>query len=220
MISKEYSIFFMELAQNNHKEWFHANKKRYENNVKTPFLDLLESLLGRLTEWDARMLPDPKKALFRINRDIRFSKDKSPYHTIMKAGFSAGGRKSELPGYYLGIDAENIHVGGGLFMVRPSELKKVRQYIASKPKALIDIVEAQPFKSAFGKLRGEKAKRLDKELLSASEKTALIYHKQFYAFAEFPLEPFYESDLLKEEVLQHFELIRPLNAYLTKALQY
>lgn len=219
MISKAYSDFFKELAQNNHKEWFHANKKRYENDVKKPFLNLLENVLQTLTQWDDRIQPDPKKAVFRINRDIRFSKDKSPYNTIMKAGFSAGGRKSELPGYYLGIDAENVHVGGGLFMVRPPELKKVRQHIMSSPKKLSNIVEANQFKTAFGRLRGEKAKRIDKELLAAAEKTDLIFHKQFYAFAEFPIAPFYGSDDLAAEILAHFEHIRPLNNYLAAALQ-
>lgn len=220
MISKAYSDFFKELAQNNHKEWFHANKKRYENDVKGPFLQLLDTLLPTLTKWNPNISEDPKKAVFRINRDIRFSKDKSPYNTIMKAGFSAGGRKSELPGYYLGIDAENVHAGGGLFMVRPPELKIVRQYIADAPEKLATIVTNNGFKSAFGLLRGEKSKRLDKELRSAAEKTDLIYHKQFYAFAEFPVEPFYESNDLATEILTHFEQMRPLNDYLTTALEH
>ncbi len=217
MITKTYSSFFKELAKNNHKEWFHANKKRYENEVKVPFLNLLEELLATLTEWDNRILPDAKKAMFRINRDIRFSKDKAPYHTLLKAGFSPNGKKSVLPGYYLGIDAQSIHVGGGLFMLRPPELKLVREHIAKNPKALIDIANAPSFTQNFGKLKGEKAKRLDKALLPIAEKTDLIYHKQFYAMAEFPLDPFYGSEELSKEVLNHFEAIRPLNTYLNTA---
>lgn len=217
MITVSYTNFFKELAKNNHKEWFHANKKRYENEVKAPFLNLLEELLGTLTEWDNRILPDAKKAMFRINRDIRFSKDKAPYHTLLKAGFSPNGKKSILPGYYLGIDTHSIHVGGGLFMLRPPELKLVRAHIAKNPKALIDITNASSFTQNFGKLKGEKAKRLDKDLLSVAEKTDLIYNKQFYAMAEFPLEPFYGSDELGKEVLNHFKAIRPLNTYLNKA---
>ncbi|WP_343486930.1 DUF2461 domain-containing protein [Allomuricauda sp. d1] len=219
MISKAFTDFFKELAKNNHKEWFHANKKRYENDVKAPFLSLLNEILLKLTAWDDRILPDPKKALFRINRDIRFSKDKSPYNTIMKAGFSPGGKKSELPGYYLGIDAEHVHVGGGLFMVRPPELKKVRQHIAKNPDALTKLVHNNAFKNAFGQLKGERSKRLDKEFLEAAEQTDLIYHKQFYGFAEFPLSNFYESDRLVDEIMAHFETIKPLNAYLGKALE-
>ena len=219
MITKAYTSFFKELGENNKKEWFHTNKKRYEADVKEPFMALLEALIPLLREWDNRILPDPKKAVFRINRDIRFSKDKSPYHTIMKAGFSPEGKKSIYPGYYLGIDADSIHVGGGLFMVRSPELKKVRELIAEDPNVLADIVSSSQFTSNFGKLKGEKAKRLDKSLIVATEKTDLIYNKQFYAMAEFPLEPFYNSGKLADEVFEHFEAIRPLNTYLNGAFE-
>lgn len=218
MITKAYSSFFKDLAKNNHKEWFHANKSRYENDVKGPFLKVLDEVLPELEAWDNRIIGDSKKALFRINRDIRFSKDKSPYNTIMKAGFSPGGKKSELPGYYLGIDATHIHVGGGLFMVGTLELKKLREHIAQNPKELLKIVQNSSFKGAFGKIRGEKSKRLDKGLMAASGETDLIFNKQFYAMAEFPLEPFLNSEALIAEILVHFRAVRPLNAYLNEAL--
>ncbi|MEM7486370.1 MAG: DUF2461 domain-containing protein [Bacteroidota bacterium] len=218
MISEAYSSFFKELAKNNHKGWFHTNKKRYENDVKVPFLNLLNAILPTLKQWERKIDEDAKKALFRINRDIRFSKDKSPYHTIMKAGFSSGGKKSELPGFYLGIDAENIHLGGGLFMIGTPELKKLRYNIAENPEALLSIVQQPDFIQNFGKLKGDKAKRLDKELMVAAEKTNLVFNKQFYAMAEFPLATFYDSESLVEEILNHFKIIRPLNAYLNRAL--
>ncbi|AWX44569.1 hypothetical protein HME9304_01572 [Flagellimonas maritima] len=218
MISEAYSSFFVELAKNNNKEWFHANKKRYENDVKIPFLRLLDAILPTLKQWENKIDEDSKKALFRINRDIRFSKDKSLYNTIMKAGFSSGGKKSELPGFYLGIDAENVHVGGGLFMVGTPELKRIRYKIAEKPEALLAIVQEHDFVQNFGKLKGDKAKRLDKELMVAAKKTDLVFNKQFYAMAEFPLASFYDSENLVEEVLDHFRVIRPLNTYLNQAL--
>ncbi len=218
MIAQSYSTFFKELSDNNHKEWFHANKKRYENDVKAPFIEVLEAVIPKLKEWENKIDEDPKKALFRINRDIRFSKDKSPYNTIMKAGFSPGGKKSELPGFYLGIDAQSIHVGGGLFMISASELKVLRHAIADDPKALVEIVNATGFVQNFGKLKGDRAKRLDKNLMAVAEQTDLIFHKQFYAMAEFPLAPFFGSKSIVDEILEHFEAIRPLNMYLNKAL--
>ncbi|MCL6266700.1 DUF2461 domain-containing protein [Flagellimonas myxillae] len=217
MITKAYASFFQELTKNNNKAWFHANKKRYEADVKIPFVELLETLIPVLTEWDHRILPDPKKALFRINRDVRFSKDKSPYNLMLKAGFSPNGKKSILPGYYLGIDTENIHVGGGLFMLRPPELNTLRAHIADQPKRLNEIVGTTPFVQSFGKLKGEKSKRLDKSLLSVADQTDLIYNKQFFAMAEIPLEPFYGSPKLKDEILSHFEAIKPLNDFLSEA---
>lgn len=217
MITRDYSKFFKELAQNNNKEWFHKNKKRYEEMVKAPFIDLLEDLLSVLTTWDDRILPDAQKAMFRINKDVRFSKDKAPYHTVLKAGFSPNGKKSVLPGYYLGIAADTIHVGGGLFMLRPPELSLVRNHIAQDPMILENILGTPSFAENFGKLRGEKAARLDKSLQPVAEKSKLIYHKQFYAMAEFPLEPFYGSDKLHDEILDHFKAIKPLNDYLNRA---
>ncbi|MEK6152815.1 DUF2461 domain-containing protein [Flavobacteriaceae bacterium 3-367] len=218
MFTAAYTHFFQELTENNSTAWFHAHKKRYEEVAKGPFLELLNRLLPTLTEWDHRILPDAKKALFRINRDIRFSKDKSPYHLILKAGFSPNGKKSVLPGYYLGIDAHHIHVGGGLFMVQSPELKKIRTYIAENTPAFLNLMGSENFRQHFGALKGEKAKRLDKDLLPVADKTPLIYNKQFYAMAEFPLEPFYQSEKLPEEILAHFAGIRPLNEYLNQAL--
>lgn len=217
-ITTSYTSFFEDLEENNRKEWFHANKKRYENDVKGPFLKLLDSLLTILAEWDSRIPDDAKKALFRINRDIRFSKDKSPYNTIMKAGFSPNGKKSVFPGYYLGIDKDDIHVGGGLFMIKAPELKKVRELIKSDTESFVKIIEAKDFKNSFGVLSGEKAKRLDKGLLPVVEKTDLIYNKQFYAMTKLPLKKYYYSDTLDQVILGYFENIRPLNTFLNKAL--
>lgn len=218
MITSAYSTFFKELSQHNNKEWFHTNKKRYEHDIKKPFVGLLDRLIPKLMEWDDRILSDPKKAVFRINKDIRFSKDKSPYHLIMKAGFSPQGKKSIYPGYYLGIDAKKVHVGGGLFMLQPPNLKIVREKIAKDTDAFLKIISSKDFKTAFTALKGEKSKRLDKGLLDAAEKTALIYNKQFYAMAEFPLQDHYSSDDLPQFILGYFEKIRPLNSYLNTAL--
>ena len=217
MITKAYTDFFTELNANNNKEWFHANKKRYENDVKAPFLKLLSELLATLHKWDDRILDDEKKALFRINRDVRFSKDKTPYHTILKAGFSPNGKKSMLPGYYLGISADTIHVGGGMFNVKPPELNAVRSLIADKSKDFLKIVHTKEFKGVLGGLKGEVSKRIDKKHMAIAEKTDLIYNKQFYAMSEMPLIKYYNSANLKTEILKHFEAIKPLNEFLNGA---
>ena len=217
MITKAYSEFFEELQDNNHKTWFHANKKRYEADVKQPFLDLLTDLIPVLREWDSRILQDEKKAIFRINRDVRFSKDKTPYNTLLKAGFSPNGKKSMLPGYYLGISASIIHVGGGLFNVKPPELKGVRQHIANDVDSFLQIVNNAAFKTKFKELKGEASKRIDKSLEEASNKTAWIYNKQFYAMANLPLSDYYGSSKLQDDIIKYFEAIRPLNEFLNDA---
>ncbi len=214
MITKNYSAFFEALENNNNKTWFHANKKQYESDAKQPFLNLLSELMPTLVEWDGRIPNDEKKAMFRINRDVRFSKDKTPYHTILKAGFSPNGKKSMLPGYYLGIDAHTIHVGGGLFNVRPPELKLVRQHIADNVEDFLSITNNAGFKTKFGELSGQVSKRIDKIFDPVAKRTELIYKKQFYAMAQLPLERFYNNTSIKTVILDHFEAIKPINTFL------
>ncbi|NMH87743.1 DUF2461 domain-containing protein [Flavivirga algicola] len=217
MITQAYTEFFKELNENNNKEWFHANKKRYENDVKQPFLELLSELLPILHEWDSRIPTEEKKALFRINRDVRFSKDKTPYHTILKAGFSPNGKKSMLPGYYLGISADSIHVGGGLFSVKSPELKAVRNHIAHNIDDFLAITKAEEFNDVLGGMMGDVSKRIDKAHEAVANKTPLIYNKQFYAMANLSLTSYYNSPNLKKDIIKHFSAIRPLNEFLNNS---
>lgn len=217
MITKAYSEFFEDLKQNNNKAWFHANKKRYEQDVKAPFLNLLSGLISILRQWDSRILQDEKKAIFRINRDVRFSKDKTPYHVLLKAGFSPNGKKSMLPGYYLGISAETIHVGGGLFNVKSPELKLIRQHIVDNVDDFLKLVDDKSFKRTFKDLKGEASKRIDKSMEETAQKTKLIYNKQFYAMANLPLSNYYETSDLEETVIRYFKAIKPLNEFLNGA---
>ncbi|WP_298238490.1 DUF2461 domain-containing protein [uncultured Algibacter sp.] len=218
MITKAYTDFFNELKESNTKAWFHANKKRYETDAKLPFLNLLSELIPELRNWDSRILQDEKKAIFRINRDIRFSKDKTPYHIILKAGFSPNGKKSMLPGYYLGITADTIHVGGGLFMVKPPELKMVRSHITKNTEDFLEIINSKNFIDKLKELKGETAKRIDKSFEALASKTEHIYKKQFYAMTELPLSAYYDSPKLITVIKAHFEAIRPLNEFLNAAL--
>lgn len=217
MITKAYSTFFQELEKNNNKEWFHNNKKAYEE-AKGSFLSLLESLIPELLKLDPSISPIAKDALFRINRDIRFSNDKTPYHTLLKAGFSPEGKKSELPGFYLGISADKVHVGGGLFNVKGQALKQVRSLIAKNTDLFIKIVDSKSFVTTFGTLKGEQAKRVDKSLLPIMEKTPYIANKQFYAMQELPLDDYVDSDQLPATILKSFKEVAPLNNFLKKAL--
>lgn len=220
MITKDYVIFFKELESNNNKEWFQEHKKDYENHVKIPFLNLLESLIGEVKKLEPKISINPKDALFRINRDIRFSKDKTPYNTLMKAGFSPDGKKSLLPGYYLGVGSEFIHVGGGLFNVKAPELKKIRQYIKNNQKAFSDIIHSTEFKALFQELKGGKAKRLDKDFQSVLETIPEIANKQFYAMKKLEISDYLNSNnSLEMIIIKYFKQISVLNNYLKNALK-
>lgn len=218
MITKEYAKFFLELNQNNNKEWFHANKKTYEIQVKKPFLDLLESLIPKVESLDPNISMNPKDALFRINKDIRFSKDKSPYNTLMKAGFSPGGKRSTLPGFYLGIGAKTVHAGGGLFNVDTTQLKQVRTAISNHTDEFIAILKQPQFKSTFGGLQGEQAKRLDKSFQKTQELTPYIANKQFFAMTEFSMDKIIDNAHADDLIFTYFQAIQPLNEFLKKSL--
>ena len=218
MITKAYCVFFQELENNNNKEWFYKNKKAYEE-AKQSFLNLLESLIPELLNLDPTISPVPKDALFRINRDIRFSKDKTPYHTLLKAGFSPGGKKSELPGFYLGISMDTIHVGGGLFNVKGPTLKKVRDLIAEETNDFIELVSSVAFISTFKELKGEQAKRIDKNFQTILSRTPYIANKQFYAMQELSLADYIDNDKLHNTIVSSFKKINPLNNFLKKAFE-
>lgn len=219
MISTKYAAFFKGLEKNNNRDWFQENKKSYENDVKKPFLSLLDSLIPHLVEFDGQISGEPKDALFRINRDIRFAKDKTPYNILMKAGFAPGGKKSFLPGYYLGISYDTIHVGGGLFNLKSPELKLVRDRITEYPDDFVDVISNPDFVNKFGELKGERAKRLDVKYQSVLEKTDFILNKQFYAMAEIDLTGYFDSKKILDVITSYFKTINPLNQFLKEAFK-
>lgn len=218
MLTKAYSTFFKDLEANNHKEWFQTHKSRYENDVKKPFVTLLEAIIDGVQAFDQEISTDPKAAIFRINRDVRFSKDKTPYNTLMKAGIAPGGKKSALPGYYLGIGADTIHVGGGMFGVDKDQLKQIRSDIVHDHEGLASIINASDFKDRFGELKGERAKRLEPDFKGMMEQAPFIANKQFYAMAELPLRGYLDADELLPRLMDHFNAIYPLNRYLKNIL--
>ena len=217
MITKSYIHFFEELGENNHKEWFHSNKKRYESDVKKPFQSLIEQGIDILQSIDPDIPSDSKDILMRINRDIRFSKDKSPYNTMMKSNFTPGGRKSGNPGFYLGIGAEKIHLGGGMYQIQPATLRRIRSRMAEDPKAISNIIESPKFRRHFGVIAGEKAKRIDKEFDELATKLPLIYHKQYYYMSQIDVGQHLEQDLTVL-MKDHFEAARDMHLFLKSAI--
>ena len=218
MVDQNYINFFKSLEKNNYKEWFDEHRKEYEQHVRAPFIQLIENLIPSLMEIEPSILPDAKKALFRINRDIRFSKDKTPYNVLMKAGLSPGGKKSELPGFYLGIGSDYVHIGGGLYQLSTEALKRVRYYIATHSQEFLQIVEALDFKKVLGGLKGDKNKRISPDLQAAFEQNPYIANKQFYAMAKMPTSQFIKSDNQVEALMDYYKVVQPLHSFLNKAL--
>lgn len=128
--------FLEGLSRNNKREWFQSNKERYELDVKEPFLDFISDAGPRLRKISPNIVADPRPvggSLFRIYRDVRFSKDKSPYKTHAGAHFQLGGKGTNGPGYYFHLEPGQCFVAGGMWMPDPKALEMIRRRIADKP---------------------------------------------------------------------------------------
>ncbi len=155
MLRKTTIDFLKNLKNNNNKEWFDDNRTKYID-AKEDFECLITQLLECLTKIDTRFSElKPKDCIFRINRDVRFSKDKSPYKTNMGAGFSIGGKKSILGGFYIHIEPDQCFVGGGCWMPEADALKKIRQEIDYNFIDFKKIIENKAFKNTFKGLNME-----------------------------------------------------------------
>ncbi len=147
--------FLKKIKSNNNKEWFDKNRPEYES-VREEFIELMADVVKKFGKTDASIAStDPRKTLFRINRDVRFSKDKAPYKTNMAAYMADGGKKSPKAGYYLHVEPGNCFLAGGVWMPEPEHLKKIRQEIDYNGEALKKIVTTKEFKELFGGLSEE-----------------------------------------------------------------
>jgi len=154
--------FLDELKKHNRREWFEANKERYEKSVKQPFLQLVSDLGPRLKKLSAHIVADPKPvggSMMRIHRDIRFAKDKSPYKTAVMAHFwHDKGKEGATPAFYLRLRPGESAAGGGIWHPEPAALKKIRGAIVSESARWKRIKDGREFRSGCG-MAGESLKR-------------------------------------------------------------
>jgi len=149
MIEKSTLTFLKDLKKNNSKEWFDENRKRYEAERKK-FISFVEKLIGTISKFDPSVANiDPKSAIFRINRDIRFSNDKTPYKTNFGVSISKGGKRSSYCGYYLHVEPGSIFAGGGQYAPLPENLKAVRDEIYFNLPEFEQILSSKAFKKEF-----------------------------------------------------------------------
>ncbi|MEM6359374.1 MAG: DUF2461 domain-containing protein [Bacteroidota bacterium] len=217
--TKDFTQFFKDLEKNNNKEWFDNNRKRYETAVKKPLYNFVDEMIGRINAVDLDVQIQAKDAVTRINRDIRFSADKTPYNTHMGAVISSAGRKDKsVPGVFLRLDASYIHVFGGAHGISTQQLAKVRSAIAEDPEHFMTLISESDFVKKFGEVKGEKSKRMPKEFADLAEKYPILMHKSFYYVGKIGGEYFTEDDL-PEMIMEYWQTAKPVKDFLTKALQ-
>ena len=211
--------FFRELEFNNHRDWFEKNKKRYENSVKKPMEAFADEMIGRMKE----LLPDiqmtGKQAVFRIYKDVRFSKDKTPYKT--NAGLHVNSAaKGDLanPGLYFHIDPRVMGIASGAYMLEPPAVKRMRTYLAENLDAFQKQLDDKEFQKYFGGIKGEVNKILPPEFREAAQKQPLLFNKQFYYWAEHEAEEALREDL-PEYLMAHMKACRKMNQFLVKGLK-
>lgn len=197
--TKEYEKFFKELESNNNREWFTENKKRFEQHVKKPFNDFVGDMILEMQKYDPSCRIEPKDAIFRIYRDVRFSKDKTPYKTRMSAIISSGGRKNMTKaGMYVEIGNKHLRIYGGVYQPSKDQLQAIRQEILYNMDDFDRMIKDKKFVQYFDQIRGEQNKRLPKEFAEIQEQQPLIANKQFYYYSDLDPKLLHSDNLIKE----------------------
>ncbi len=178
---KDVLHFLEALQQNNNKAWFDENRELYESS-RQQFVDFVKNLIPRLAEIEPFIGPlAPKDCTYRIYRDVRFSKDKTPYKINMSAYFAEGGKKSDLPGYYLHIQPGNkSFLAGGMYDPNPDQLKSIRQEIDYNGDDLKGILEKPGFKKYFPSLMGDALKTTPRDYDANHPYIDWLRHKSFF----------------------------------------
>jgi uncharacterized protein (TIGR02453 family) len=197
LFTKESLKFFEDLKQNNHTEWFKNNKLRYDEHVKKPLIRFTEILIEEFKKIEPNYQAKPQDCIFRINRDIRFSKNKNPYKEFAGAYFCIAGKGSELPGLYIEFSNDYFAVAGGIYNPSKEVLKTLRYEIAGNLEVFQSIIYNPTFIEYTGGLaRVEQNKILDKFLKPFIEKEPSILNKHFYFWKVLPPEILLSEQLI------------------------
>ena len=209
--------FLTDLSKNNNREWFESNKSRFLES-KAIFEEIVQQFIDEIGKFDPGIASlEPKKCIFRIYRDVRFSKDKSPYKLNFGASMAEGGRKTANPGYYIHFKPKECFFGGGLYHPEAEDLKKVRQEIDYNASDFVKMVENKKFKDMFGDIWGEKLKRAPKGYEEEHPQIDYLKLKDFVLLHQVKDEVIKKGDFVREGV-KSYKMIKPFNDFLKSAL--
>ncbi len=214
-LPKSAFTFLRALEKNNNRPWFNDHKDKYlaEHEKMLHFVELLLTEMNQLDELEPMT---PKKSLFRIYRDVRFSKDKSPY----KSHFSGRMRRAtkwKRGGYYYHFEPGNSIIAGGFWNPSSDDIKHIRKQIASDSKPLRKVLASAPFKKLFGSLQGDQVKTAPKGFSKDHPDIDLLRHKQFLVYRHFTNTEVHDASFLKE-VVKTFKGMRPFFDHMSDIL--
>ena len=218
--TQDFITFFKELEENNSKAWFDENRKRYEKNVKKTFYTFLDDTIEAISKIDPEINISAKEAVFRINRDIRFSKDKTPYKIHMAAVISRSGRKNlQTPGIYIQCSANDVYIGGGSHSPSKDELYNIRNFLLDNYDQMIARSEDKEFKKLFDELKGDKNKVLPTVFKEFAQDHPFMFNKQFYYMKQYSAKEILLKDDFVDFVVKHYLTGKAFNDFLNIARQ-
>lgn len=218
VINRDTILFLSELKENNTREWFNDNRKRYDL-AKDNFVGFVNELIAAIASFDDSIgTLEAKDCIFRIFRDVRFSPNKAPYKTNMGAYIARGGRKSPFAGYYFHIEPNDSFVSGGIYMAQPSIMLRIRNDIETYADNFLGIVEEPAFKNTFVNLGGESLKRVPQGFSLESPVAEYLKLKHIT-----PHCPMSDSDILSAnafpKIVEVFKQMKPLIGFLNTAIE-
>jgi len=217
--TKEFRTFFTDLRKHNTREWFHLEKERYEIVAKKPFHHFVEDLITEISKLDPEVRIDGNEAIFRLNRDIRFTKDKTPYKTHMSAIISATGRKDRsIPGMYIRLSDKELFFYGGLYKPSQEQLLGIRNAITKDQRVFKKLVGNRTFRHYFfgGLEKGEQYIRLPAEYTDVLHTIPEIANKSFMYGAELDAKLIFTPKLLST-VMSYWKVAQPVKDFLRNA---
>ena len=221
MFDPSFLKFFKSLAKNNNRGWFNEHKSEYLQSVVQPMSQFIEAMAPRLRKISKHYIADPRPhggSMFRIYRDVRFSKDKSPYKLHAACQFRHElGKDAHTPGFYVHLSAEEVVIGAGIWLPPNSELIKIRDTIVDNPHAWNKVKTDRAVKKLCGGVSGDGLKRPPKGYDPEHQHIEDLKRKSFFVMRhEKPLFMFDRSFV--DEVEKTFKTAKPLMDYISYAL--
>ena len=209
--------FLIDLQFNNNRNWFKENNDRYLK-AKTEFDQFIDLLIPELKQVDDSIdITSSKESIFRIFRDVRFSKNKEPYKTNFGAFLAKGGRKSSYAGYYIHLEPDRSFVGGGIYMPEPKILHSVRIEIYENIEEFKQIINNPNFKKYFSEIYGEKLIMAPKGFPKEFPDIELLKNKH-YAVTHSVKNSFWYGSKVIENLMDIFRAQYPFNQFLNRAV--
>ncbi len=213
--------FFRDLEKNNEREWFTANKDRFEREVQTPMLEFVTAMKPRLAKISPHMVAEPKKSggsLTRIYADTRFKKDKKPYNTYMAIRFfHEAGPKAAAPRFYMHVDGERAGIAAGCWHPDSPALARIRTAIVETPDAWKRARDAKKQIAAWEGLSGDSLKRPPRGFDAEHPYIEDLKRKDFILYSPLTLEEFTAPDFI-DQAEARFKAAKPLMGFVAGAL--